>query len=132
MTQHLKSRILKRQKGFQEYGIKSAQFKFYHNAVHRERKSCKVVFFKTKVQTTKEEDPKAWSREAKRFSGVRAHSGALCNHIHGEGTDKPSPQELANAINEAFLEPMEEYCLPPPPCGVRVMHWETLSKIKSV
>ena len=30
---------------------------------------------------------------------------ALCNHIHGEGADEPSPQELANAINEEYRLP---------------------------
>ena len=44
-----------RQKAFQERGIKSAQFKFYHNAVKREQKSCKDFFFETKVQSMKEE-----------------------------------------------------------------------------
>ena len=62
----------------------------------------------------KEENPKAWSREVKRLSGAPGHSGALCNHIHAEGAEELSPQELANAINDAFLEPMEEYSLPRP------------------
>lgn len=89
-----------------------------------------------------EEHPKAWWREVKRLSDARAHSGALCNHIHAEGAEELSPQDLANAINEAFLEPMEAYFLtrpnPPerglsaPPGGVRVAHYETLSKSKSV
>ena len=39
MTQHLKSLILKRQKAFHEHGIKSAQFKFYHNAVNYKTES---------------------------------------------------------------------------------------------
>ena len=124
MTLHLKSLILKRQKGFQEYGVKTAQFKFYHNAVNRERKSCKAVFFKTKVQSTKEENPKAWSREAKRFSGVRVHSGALCNRIHGEGADEPSPQELANAIIEPFLEPVHGRISSAPPTCTNPGHWK--------
>ena len=55
MAQHLKSFILKRQKAFHEHGIKSAQFKFYHNAVNRERKSCKAFFFETKAHSMKEE-----------------------------------------------------------------------------
>lgn len=142
MTQHLKSLILKRQKAFHEHGLKSPQFKFYHNAVNRERKSCTAFFFETKVHSTTEEHPKAWWREVKRLSDARAHSGALCNHIHAEGAEELSPQDLANAINEAFLEPMEAYFLtrpnPPerelsaPPGGVRVAHYETLSKSKSV
>ena len=140
MTQHLKS--LKRQKAFHEHGLKSPQFKFYHNAVNRERKSSTAFFFETKVQSMTEEDPKAWLKEVKRLSDARAHSGALCNHIHAEGAEELSPQDLTNAINEAFLEPMEAYFLtstnPPerglsaPPGGVIVAHYETLSKSKSV
>ena len=34
--------------------------------------------------------------------------------LHAVGADELSPQELANSINESFLEPMEEYCLPCP------------------
>ena len=52
MTQHLKSLILKSQR---EHSIKSAQFKFYHNAVNRERKSYKAFFFETKAHSMKEE-----------------------------------------------------------------------------
>ena len=102
MTKHLKSLILKRQKAFHEHGIKSAQYKFYRNAVNRERKSCKAVFYETKVQSMEEGNPKAWWKEVKRFSGAGAHSVVLCNHIHAAGAEELSPQDLANAINEAF------------------------------
>ena len=89
-----------------------------------------------------EEHPKAWWKEViKRLSDARAHSGTLCNHIHAEGAEELSPQDLASAINEAFLEPMEAYFLtrtnPPerglsaPPGGVIVANYETLSKSKS-
>ena len=30
------------------------------------------------------------------MSDARAHSGALCNHIHAEGAEELSPQVLAN------------------------------------
>ena len=86
--------------------IKSAQYKFYRKAVNRERKSCKAVFYETKVQSMKEENPKACWREVKRLSGARSHSVALCNHA--EGAQELSPQDLANVINEALLESMEE------------------------
>ena len=36
---------------------------------------------------------------------------ALWNHIYAEGAEELSPQDLANAINEALLESMEEYRL---------------------
>ena len=56
----------------------------------------------------KEENPKACWREVKRLSGARLHSVALGNHIHAEGAEELSPQDLANVINEALLESMEE------------------------
>ena len=45
------------------------------------------------------------------MSGARAHSLALWNHIHAEGAEELSLQDLANVINEASLESMEEYRL---------------------
>ena len=47
----------------------------------------------------KEENLKARWKEVKCLSGARAHSGALCNHIHAVSAEKLSPQELASAIN---------------------------------
>ena len=134
MTQHLKSLLLKRQKSCHENGIKSGQFKVYRNAVNRARKSCKAVFYETKVQSMKEENPKGWWTEVKRLSCARAHSGALCNHIHAVGAEELSPQELANAINEAFLEPMEEYRLPRPlaqlPLEEDSAHYKGVSELR--
>ena len=74
----------------------------------------------------------------KRLSSVRSHSGALCNKIYAMGAEELSLQELERAINEAFLESMEEYSLPTErglsarPGVVRVAHCKTTSKIKSV
>ena len=42
MNDHLKSLILKRQKAFHDGGAESLLYKFYRNAVNRERKSCKA------------------------------------------------------------------------------------------
>ena len=55
MTQHLKSLILKRQKAFHQQGAESVQFKFYRNAVNRERKTCKANVYKSKIESMKDE-----------------------------------------------------------------------------
>ena len=39
----------------------------------------------------------------------------LTNHIQAEGVEDLSMKELTDAINVAFLEPLEEYQLPQPP-----------------
>ena len=114
MTQHLKSLILKRQKAFHQQGAESVQFKFYRNAVNRERKTCKANFYKSKVESMKDENPKAWWKEAKRLSGAQSSSGNLINQIQADGVENLSAKELADVINKAFLEPQEEYRLAQP------------------
>ena len=69
MTSHLKSLILKRQKAFREHGAESSCYKFYRNAVNRERKSSKASFYKIKVEHMKDENPKLWWKEVKRLCG---------------------------------------------------------------
>ena len=59
----------------------------------------------------KKEDPKAWWGEMKRLSGEKLFSGDLINHINFKGVENLSTHELANSINKAFLEPLEEYRL---------------------
>ena len=97
-------------------------YKFYRNAVNRERKSCKARFYKSTVEHMKEpeENPKVWWKEVKRLCGFNSHSGNVSSHIPIEGIENLTDQELPNAINEAFLEPLEEYRLPQPLTKLRV------------
>ena len=60
----------------------------------------------------KEENPKVWWKEVKRLCGLNSKSGNVSSHIHIVGIENLTDQELANAINEAFLEPLQEYRLP--------------------
>ena len=114
MTQHLKSIIMKRQKAFHQQGAESVQFKFYRNAVNRERKTCEAKFYKSQVENMKEEDPKVWWKEVKRLSGrTQYSSGNVINLIQTDGVENLSAKELAN-VNKAFLEPLEEYRLTQP------------------
>ena len=47
--------------------------------------------------------------------GFNSKSGKVSSHIHIEGIENRSDQDLANATNKALLEPLEEYRLPQPP-----------------
>ena len=94
--------------------LPSSSFKFYRNVVNRERKSCKASFYKVKVEHMKDENPKLWWKEVKRLSGSQSNSGNVINHIHIEEIEDFNNQELANIINKAFPEPLEEYRLEQP------------------
>ena len=110
MTRHLKSLILKRQKAFHKHGAESPHYKFYRNAVNRERKTSKANnFYKTKVEYMKDENPKVWWNEVKRLGGASSRTGNMISQIQAEGIEDLNQIELANVINQAFLEPMEEY-----------------------
>ena len=111
MTQHLKSLIRKRQKAFHQHGSDSVQFKFFRNAVNRGRKACEASFYKSKVENMKEENPGVWWKEVKRLAGVQSSPGNVISQIQVEGVENISEKELADLINWAFLEPLEEYRL---------------------
>ncbi|XP_068704712.1 uncharacterized protein [Montipora foliosa] len=114
MTDNLKSLIIKRQKAFHEHGGESPQYKFYRNTVNRERKSVKASFYQLKVEHMKEENPKVWWKEVKRLCRAKPSVDNVTSHIHIEGIKDMSYEELANVINQAFLEPLEECRLTQP------------------
>ena len=114
MTDKLKSLIIKRQKAFHEHGGESPQYKFYRNTVNRERESVKASFYQLKVEHMQEENPKVWWKEVKRLCGAKPSAVNVTSHIHIEGIEDMSYKELANVINQAFLEPLEEYRLTQP------------------
>ena len=108
MTQHLKSLILKRQKAFHRNGAEFPQYTFYRNVVNRERKACEVTLYKSKVEHMKEENPKVWWKEVKRLCGAQCFPGNVASQIQADGVENHSAKELADVINEAFLEPLDE------------------------
>ena len=108
MTQHLKSSILKRQKAFHKHGAESPQYKFYRNAVNRERMTSKANFYKIKMEHLKDENPKVWWKEVKQLGGASSRSGNVISQIQAEGIEDLNQIELANVINQALLEPVED------------------------
>ena len=62
----------------------------------------------------KVENPNLWWKEVKRLCGSQSSSSNVTNHIRIEEVDECDNQELANIINQAFLEPLQEYRLEQP------------------
>ena len=114
MTLHRWSLVLKRERAFHDHDADSSSYKFYRNAVNRERKSSKASFYKIKVEHMKDENPKLWWKEVKRLCGSHSNSSNVTNRIYIEELEDCDNQELANIINQAFLEPLEEYRLEQP------------------
>ena len=76
--------------------------------------------YKSNVEHMKKENPKVWWKDVKRLCGFNSNSGKASSDIHIEGIENLTDQELANAINEAFLEPLEEYRQPQPLTKLRI------------
>ena len=129
MSQKLKSLIRKRQKTFCKNGPDSHLFKFYRNAVNRERKLCKAKYYDSKIQQMKGEHPKVWWKEVKRISGMSSRSvDLLCKIKINELEGLPSAK-IASAINKAFLEQLEEYKLPSPLCPVQLENYPEVLQV---
>ena len=77
---------------------------------------CKAKFYKSKIEHMKKENPRAWWKEVKRLCGGQCNPATLTNHIQAEGVEDLSMKELADAINVAFLDPLEEYPGADPDC----------------
>ena len=63
----LKSLIVKNQEAFTINGVDSALFHYYRNLVNRERKIRRANYYESKIQQLKEQHPKKWWGEVKRF-----------------------------------------------------------------
>ena len=111
MTKHLKSLILKRQKAFHDHGAASSQYKFYRNIVNNERMLSKENYYKSKIEHSKNDNPRLWWNEIKRLCGAKRNSVTLTDHIQDDVVNDLSEKEIADAINKTLLEPLEEYRL---------------------
>ena len=105
MNEKLKSLILNRQQAFCKHGVNSVIFRFYRNAVNRERKKCKREFYSSKVQHLKGVNPKIWWKEVKRISGIDVCKCSILDQLDDPRTENMSKEAIANTINEALLEP---------------------------
>lgn len=66
------------------------------------------------------ENQKVWWKEVKRISGMSSHTVDLLSKIKINEVEGLPSVKIANAINKAFLKPLEEYKLPSPLCPVQL------------
>ena len=94
-------------------------YRHYRNLVNRERKILRSRYFASKVRHLKDTKPNQWWNAVKRIAGMTTPCGSetLRAQLQIPGIDSLSPQEIANMINAAFLQPMQAYqsINPPPP-----------------
>ncbi len=83
----------------------------FQNLVNREGKILRKTFFTSKVSQLKQAKPSQWWSAVKRISGMSPSSGSqdLISQLKTQDlTDLPA-HDIANRINEAFLEPMQRF-----------------------
>lgn len=60
------------------------------------------------------EHSKVWWKEVKRISGMSTGTGDLVSKIKVDNVEVLPAIKIANIINKAFLDPLQEYRLPHP------------------
>ena len=108
MTIKLKELIRSRQEAFHA-DRHGPVYRFYRNKVNKERKACKGKYYTSKVQDLKGVNPREWWKEINKLSGAKKKSSNLINSLNVPDFAEKSPKEIANAINNALLEPMLSY-----------------------
>ena len=108
MSVRLKKLICMSQQGFysNRHGL---AYKFYRNAVNKERKLCRGKYYTSKVQDLKGVNPRSWWKEINKLSGAKSQDVTLLNHLNVLDFENLSPPEIANGINEALLEPLRQF-----------------------
>ena len=108
MTVKLKKLIRMRQEAFHS-DANGAAYKFFRNKVNRERKVCKGIYYTSKVQDMRGVNPREWWKEINKLSGAKKQNSNLVKSLNVPHYQNMTPEEIANAINNALLEPMQSY-----------------------
>ena len=75
---------------------------------------CRGRYYESKVQQLKGKNPRRWWDEVERVSGAKTKGGGLISQINVDQFSDLSKPEQTNAINAAFLEPLDQYRLQEP------------------
>ena len=116
-TAELKELIKARSKVFARGDTKN--FRRLRNDVNRERKLCRKRYYNSTVDNLKETKPSRWWSKVKKIAGMTPATGGddIQSQLHLDAIENKSPKDIADFINTALLEPMQEYCpleaLPP-------------------
>ena len=81
-------------------------YKFYRNAVNKERKLCKGKFYASKVQDLKGVNPRLWWKEVNELSDTKNQNVNSLNALNVPDFENLSPPEIVNGIIQALLEPL--------------------------
>ena len=75
------------------------------------RTKCGINYYACKVNHLKQTKHKQWWAKVKGIRGATSPSGldSLVSHLQIENLDQMSVSDIANAINDSFLDPMKEY-----------------------
>ena len=101
MNANLKQLIKRRQKAFSLGDV--FLYKLLRNKVNRERKRCRMIYYKNKVQDLQHTKPRDWWRVVKQFCGTSKAARRDIRSILS------SDQDLANEIMKAFVSLMDNY-----------------------
>ena len=79
-------------------------------SIEKENPVKLIKYYSSKVEDLKGTNPKQWWREMKKLSGSSKKSCSnLLDDLSVPDFDDMSHQEIANAINSAFLEPLQAF-----------------------
>jgi hypothetical protein len=106
MNANLKQLIKRRQKAFSSGDV--FLYKLLQNKVNRERKRCRMIYYKNKVQDLPHIKPRDWWREVKQFCGTSKATRSDFRSILRTNTES-SDQELVHEIMKAFVSLMDDY-----------------------
>ena len=105
----LKKLILMRQHAFHANKCGLA-YKFYRNAVNRERKLCRAKYYASKVKNLKGPNPRQWWNEVRKLSGSEKQNSSLLSCLNvPEYSNMTTTADVANDINNALLSPLQDY-----------------------
>ena len=84
-------------------------YKYYRNAVNKERKRCKAKYYSSKVKDLKDVNPRQWWSEVNKLSGSKKQNSSLFFFLSVPEYNNMSPTEVANFINHALLQLLQSY-----------------------
>ena len=74
-----------------------------------DRLSCKAMYYTTKVRDLKGVNPRKWWQEINKLSGAKKQNSNLLCSLNVPLYTGKSPRKIANAINDALLEPLQTF-----------------------
>ncbi|XP_068696813.1 uncharacterized protein [Montipora foliosa] len=84
-------------------------YKYYRNAVNKERKRCKAKYYTSKVKDLEGVYQRQWWSEVNKLSGSKKQNSSLFSSLNVPEYNNLSLTEVANSINHALLEPLQPY-----------------------